>query len=130
MSLIRLSSRWPHEPCVPRLRCGNECQRRRDSVVDIALTSQVVIGPLLETDHIIPISRGGTGEEENLTLVCPLCNSHQADRVEAKDPEPDVICPLFNPRRDVWNEHFEWVDEGTRVQGRTPLVVRRCCCLR
>ena len=39
---------------VARWRCG------------YCLTSQRIIGPFLEIDHIKPVARGGTSDEENL----------------------------------------------------------------
>jgi len=91
-----------------RFRCG------------YCLTSQLVIGPLLEIDHIIPESGSGTNDENNLFLACPTCNSHKADRQEAVDPETMATVPLFNPRTEQWNEHFEWIEEGTVIRGKTP----------
>ena len=84
------------------------------------LTSQRIIGPLLEIDHIIPEARDGTSDEENLWLACPMCNSHKADRQEAVDPESQVAVPLFNPRAERWDEHFEWVEAGAIIRGKTP----------
>jgi HNH endonuclease len=69
-----------------RFRCG------------YCLASQRIIGPLLEIDHIIPEARGGTSDEENLWLACPICNGRKADRQEALDPESRAMVPLFNPR--------------------------------
>ena len=83
------------------------------------LTSQHIIGPLLEIDHIIPEARGGTSDEQNLWLACPLCNSRKADRQEAVDPESEMIVPLFNPRTELWDEHFEWTEQGTIIRGKT-----------
>lgn len=91
-----------------RFRCG------------YCLTSQHIIGPLLEIDHIIPQAKGGTNDEENLFLACPLCNSHKSDRTEAIDPQTGEIVPFFNPRRDVWAEHFEWAEANTMIHGITP----------
>jgi 5-methylcytosine-specific restriction endonuclease McrA len=68
-----------------RFRCG------------YCLTAQRIIGPLLKIDHFIPESRGGSSDEENLWLACPMCNSHKADRQEALDPESRAMVPLFNP---------------------------------
>lgn len=65
-------------------------------------TAQRIIGPLLEIDYIIPESRGGTDEEQNLTLACPLCNGHKADKTEALDPESGMVVPLFNPSEQEW----------------------------
>ena len=90
-----------------RFRCG------------YCLTSQEIIGPLLEIDHLIPESRGGTNDEHNLFLACPMCNSHKADRLDAIDPETGVATPLFNPRTEVWDEHFEWTHEASIIGGKT-----------
>jgi hypothetical protein len=90
-----------------RFRCG------------CCLTSRHIIGPLLEIDHIIPESRGGTHDEDNLVLACPMCNGHKADKVEATDPDTQVTVALFNPRRQQWHEHFEWIEDGTVVRGKT-----------
>jgi hypothetical protein len=84
------------------------------------LTSQRIIGPLLEIDHIIPEARGGTSDEENLWLACPMCNSHKADRQASVDPESQVTVSLFNPRAERWDEHFEWVEAGAIIRGKTP----------
>jgi hypothetical protein len=92
-----------------RFRCG------------YCLTSQRVIGPLLEIEHILPEARGGTSEEMNLFLACPRCNGHKSDRVEAVDPETGSVVPLFNPRALPWAEHFAWVDGGAVIEGITPI---------
>lgn len=85
------------------------------------LTSQEIIGPYLQIDHILPESRGGTADEENLWLACPLCNNAKSDHVEAEDPETDMRVPLFNPRREAWTDHFRWSEDGTEILGRTPV---------
>lgn len=84
------------------------------------LTSQLVVGPLLEIDHIIPEAHGGTSEESNLWLACPPCNSHKSDKTESTDPETGALVALFNPRTQQWHEHFEWTEEGTVIRGKTP----------
>ncbi len=93
---------------VARFRCGY-CQ-----------TSQHIVGPLLEIDHIVPESKGGTNDEDNLFLACPMCNSHKGARQKTIDPETNHDVPLFNPRTEIWTEHFEWIDDGTVIQGKTP----------
>ena len=91
-----------------RFRCG------------YCLTPQRIIGPLLEIDHIVPQARGGTDDEDNLFLACPMCNSHKADRLEALDPESRATVPFFNPRTERWDDHFEWIEEGAVIRGKTP----------
>lgn len=80
-----------------------------------------IIGPLLEVDHIVPESKGGSSDEPNLTLACPLCNSHKSDLIEAVDPETGQLVPLFNPRAEQWSVHFEWTEDGTTIRGKTPI---------
>jgi hypothetical protein len=101
---------------------------RRRQVAERALfrceycqTSQVVVGPMLEIDHIIPDARGGPGDESNLCLACPSCNGHKADRVMAPDPESGVSVPLFNPRLDRWTDHFAWVTNGSVIEGKSAI---------
>jgi hypothetical protein len=92
---------------IARFRCG------------YCLTSQRIIGPLLEIEHIVPEARGGSSDEEKLFMACPACNSHKSQRIDAVDPESLTIVPLFNPRTDLWNEHFEWIEEGAVILGKT-----------
>ena len=92
-----------------RYRCG------------YCLTAQRLIGPLLEIEHYIPESRGGTSDEENLWLACPMCNGHKADRIDAVDPETGTAVPIFNPRRESWDDHFEWIEDGAVIRGTTPV---------
>jgi hypothetical protein len=84
------------------------------------LTAEAIVGAPMEVDHIIPESLGGATEEQNLWLACSLCNDHKANRIAALDPETETVVRLFDPRREVWCEHFQWTAEGDRVIGSTP----------
>ena len=75
----------------------------------------------MELDHLVPQSRGGRSERQNLWLACSQCNDFKSDRVRARDSETGRIVRLFNPRRDDWTEHFRWVDGGLIVEGLTPI---------
>lgn len=92
-----------------RYRCG------------YCLTSQIIIGPLLEIDHYIPESRGGSSTEENLWLICPMCNSHKSNHIDAVDPETGSAVPIFNPHVDRWDEHVEWSEDEAIIRGITPI---------
>ncbi len=85
------------------------------------LTSVTIVGTPMEIDHIIPESIGGQTAEDNLWLACSLCNDHKSDRIAALDPSSGEIVRLFDPRRQVWHEHFSWTAEGDRVVGLTPV---------
>jgi hypothetical protein len=82
-------------------------------------SSMNVTGQEHTVDHVIPSSRGGTDEFDNLCLCCFECNTYKQARVEAPDPLTGSIVPLFNPRAERWTEHFRWSASGTRIIGRT-----------
>jgi HNH endonuclease len=73
----------------------------------------------MEVEHLFPRSLGGLTVEDNLWLTCSLCNEHKAIRVAGEDPQTGVLVRLFNPRHQSWQEHFMWIDSGTRILGKT-----------
>lgn len=79
---------------------------------------QYVLGKL-EIEHIVPIAKGGTDEEENLWLACRLCNGYKGTKMTAHDPLTGQIVSLFNPRKQQWKRHFQWSEDGARIIGRT-----------
>ncbi|HHJ07215.1 MAG TPA: HNH endonuclease [Anaerolineae bacterium] len=83
------------------------------------LTAESIVGTPMEIDHIIPLSLGGLTEEDNLWLACSLCNNHKGNRIAMVDPFTGESAPLFNPRRQVWREHFSWTQAGDRIIGLT-----------
>lgn len=77
-----------------------------------------VLGPL-EIDHITPLARGGTDDEENLWLACRICNGYKGIQTQGYDPVTGRQVRLFNPRQQRWTEHFAWSEDGTRIVGLT-----------
>jgi HNH endonuclease len=90
-----------------RYRCG------------YCLSAEQIVGLSMEIDHLIPRVLGGSTVEENLWLACPACNAFKGQRISARDPESGQQVRLFNPRKQSWEEHFVWMDSGSRVVGRT-----------
>ena len=71
-------------------------------------------------DHVIPRTRGGLTEFSNLALACPHCNGHKWSHVEGVDPTSNELASLFNPRCQVWSDHFQWsVGDPAVVEGKT-----------
>jgi 5-methylcytosine-specific restriction endonuclease McrA len=60
-----------------------------------------------EVDHIIAIKHGGETVSQNLALCCTLCNRHKGSDISSIDPESGRLTPLFNPRLDRWNDHYQ-----------------------
>ena len=77
------------------------------------------MGMPMEIEHLYPRSLGGATTEDNLWLACPLCNKYKGSRVGGEDPSSGSFVRLFNPRRQIWSDHFRWVEGGTRIAGRT-----------
>lgn len=72
-------------------------------------------------DHVIPRSLGGATDLSNLALACPSCNGHKWARVSAPDPLSGQPVPLFNPRTQVWSDHFGWsAVNPVLLEGLTP----------
>ncbi len=73
----------------------------------------------LRIEHIIPIARGGTDDEDNLWLACRLCNSYKGTQTHGRDRVSNRLVPLFNPRSQQWFRHFTWSEDGTEIIGLT-----------
>ncbi|MBD2129236.1 HNH endonuclease [Microcoleus sp. ZQ-A2] len=84
------------------------------------LSPQHLVMARLEIEHIIPISKGGSNDESNLWLACPLCNRYKSNKTTETDPETGETVRLFNPRTQEWFEHFQWTEDSVRIVGRTP----------
>ncbi|MCC6329448.1 MAG: HNH endonuclease [Acidobacteria bacterium] len=72
-----------------------------------------------DVDHIIPISMGGGSEPDNLAFCCHGCNLFKADRVSAFDLLSRREATIFNPRAQIWSEHFSWSSDATTIVGLT-----------
>jgi hypothetical protein len=85
------------------------------------LTDQRVSGAQMHIEHLTPRVQGGRSVRMNLWLSCAWCNSYKGTQTEAVDPETGTRVGLFNPRIQVWAEHFRWTDDGVRILGLTPV---------
>lgn len=90
-------------------RAGNRCEY-------CLLPSEVAFFPH-EVDHVVAEKHGGATEIDNLALACWRCNRHKGSDLTSFDPQTRQLSPLFNPRTQVWAEHFAY--EGERIVGLT-----------
>ncbi len=74
----------------------------------------------LSIDHIQPQSLGGRDDLNNLALACRRCNERRYNFTTGVDPETGEEVPLFNPRQQIWSEHFIWSVDALKIMGITP----------
>lgn len=92
-----------------REEAGNRCSYCQSA-------QKYVFAPL-EIDHIKPTALGGTDDEGNLCLACRMCNGFKSDKSEGHDPLTGETVALFNPRKQIWSEHFAWSGDGSQIKG-------------
>ncbi len=85
------------------------------------LTSEANSGISLTFDHIYPVYQGGKSTFENVCLACRSCNEFKGTLTEAFDNLTQKTYPLFNPRLQIWSEHFRWSLDGTKIEYLTPI---------
>ncbi len=71
-------------------------------------------------EHIVPVAKSGATEEANLALSCGGCNLNKATRTSGFDEITQQNASLFNPRRDLWSEHFAWSDDHLAIVPLSP----------
>jgi 5-methylcytosine-specific restriction endonuclease McrA len=71
----------------------------------------------LHVEHIIPKVHGGSDDLDNLALACIDCNLHKGTNLTGIDPQTGELTELFHPRRQEWDDHFEW--RGIYLAGKT-----------
>lgn len=58
-----------------------------------------------EVDHIISLKHGGASELNNLAYACAPCNRAKGSDIGSISPAGEFT-RFFNPRADIWDEHF------------------------
>lgn len=94
-----------------RERANNRCE--------YCLSHQDYVMGRLQIDHVQPMAKGGSDDEDNLCLACELCNQHKWTKTHGLDPQTGQYLALFNPRQQQWSEHFTWSLDGTEIVGLT-----------
>ncbi len=69
-------------------------------------------------DHVISEKHGGPTEEHNLAWACPFCNRAKGSDIAGE--EDGALARLFNPRIDMWTEHFSL--ESERIVARSAMA--------
>ena len=74
---------------------------------------------LFHVEHIVAQQHVVDDSMENLALACPDCNRYKGPNVATVDPQSRQLIVLFNPRLDLWDDHFQ--RDGPRITGRSPI---------
>ena len=84
-----------------------------------------IVGWELQVDHIVPRSPRRSGlapvrdedsdAENNLAAACAHCNRLKGNFTSGRDPLTGSEVRLFDPRQDVWDDHFAWSDDYLRL---------------
>jgi hypothetical protein len=82
-------------------------------------TSHRLLGIPPTLDHILPVALGGGHDRDNLAAACYRCNEFKGSKTHALDSASGEVVRLFNPRMQLWHEHFAWANGGSHVVGLT-----------
>ena len=93
--------------------------KNADGFCEYCRSQQSLCPATFHIEHILPQAQGGTDALDNLALSCGGCNGHKGIKTDAFDPVNRVRVPLFHPRRQQWQEHFEWSSDFTLMLGLT-----------
>jgi hypothetical protein len=102
-----------------RQRAGQRCEYCR-------IPQHALSWAAFHIEHIAARQHGGTDDLENLALACRRCNAFKGPNLSSIDPATGDGVRLFNPRIDVWIDHFSLADhqiEGLTHIGRATVML-------
>lgn len=95
-------------------------ERRANGLCEYCHAPQRVCGYRFHLEHIVPASQGGDDWPSNRALSCASCNLAKGNRMSGLDPLTRSEVALFNPRTQIWSEHFKWAGDCQSIEGITP----------
>lgn len=60
-------------------------------------------------DHVISEKHGGLTLADNLAFACSVCNLRKGSDI-ASLTRAGILTRLYNPRTDIWSQHFALTD--------------------
>jgi hypothetical protein len=81
-----------------------------------------------EIDHVIAVKHGSRTSAENLALSCTVCNRFKGSDIASIDSNTGQLTPLFHPRLDRWDDHYEFRNGeiiGLTARGRVTVRLLR-----
>ncbi len=95
------------------------CERAADCCEYCQMQAMLSHDPF-SAEHIIPIAKGGLDDLENLAWACLGCNLFKGIHTQVYDLLTGDLVPLYNPRTDKWATHFQWIENFSITEGKTP----------
>lgn len=92
-----------------------EIYQRAKGLCEYCLSPEKFSSSTFEIEHIFPRSLGGKKVLDNLALSCSTCNKHKSHRISIIDSDTKNETAFYNPRKDVWSDHFVWNKEFTEI---------------
>jgi hypothetical protein len=105
---------------------AGEVRRRAGDRCEYCRLPQSAFRRPFHTEHIVARQHGGPSRLENLAFACWTCNLKKGPNLSGIDPETGQVSALFNPRQDLWEDHFAalvgaLVPQGVAIEGLTPV---------
>jgi HNH endonuclease len=100
-------------------RLRREVAARAQGLCEYCRCPELLNTGTFSVDHVIPRSKGGGDDLENLAFCCQGCNNTKYNKVDGKDPVTEGLVALYHPRRQRWRDHFKWSDDFLKLEGLT-----------
>jgi len=85
---------------------AGEVRRRAGGRCEYCHLPQSAFRRPFRIEHVVARQHGGPSRLDNLALARWNCNLKKGPNLSGIDPETGHVAALFNPRSDVWADHF------------------------
>ena len=90
----------------PKIR--EEVRQRANNCCEYCLIPELPNARSFHVDHIKPSKKHkGSDDRDNLAWACFDCNTTKSGEISGYDPLTNQLTPLFNPRIQMWLDHFK-----------------------
>jgi hypothetical protein len=94
-------------------------RRRAGQACEYCAISEECQVAAFHCDHWVPQSKGGLTIFDNLVWSCPWCNGAKHAATHATSVPGAVSARIFNPREQLWSDHFRWSADYVSIEGIT-----------
>ncbi len=97
-----------------------QVKKRADYCCEYCKSQELFSATAFTVDHIMPQSKTGDDELNNLAFSCQGCNGSKYNKTSGFDTLTLQVTALYNPRKQIWSEHFAWSEDATVIIGISP----------